>query len=80
MQFLNRILVLVLCQLALWGAGPSNAQTVRIGFIAPLTGGSSDFGNSAKYGAELAVTDRRADAPGPRRMEVSPTLRAANSR
>lgn len=33
------------------------AQTVRIGFIAPLTGGSSDFGISARYGAELAVNE-----------------------
>ncbi|WP_257823659.1 ABC transporter substrate-binding protein [Rhizobacter sp. J219] len=33
------------------------AQTVRIGFIAPLTGGSSDFGISARYGAELAINE-----------------------
>jgi branched-chain amino acid transport system substrate-binding protein len=33
------------------------AQTVRIGFIGPLSGGSSDFGNSARYGAELAVSE-----------------------
>jgi branched-chain amino acid transport system substrate-binding protein len=30
---------------------------IRIGFIAPLTGGSADFGNSAKHGAELAVKE-----------------------
>lgn len=35
----------------------ATAQSVRIGFIAPLTGGSSDFGNSARYGAELAVNE-----------------------
>ncbi|MBL0729885.1 ABC transporter substrate-binding protein [Piscinibacter sp. HJYY11] len=35
----------------------ATAQTVRIGFIAPLTGGSSDFGTSARYGAELAVNE-----------------------
>ncbi|WOB10097.1 ABC transporter substrate-binding protein [Piscinibacter gummiphilus] len=42
-----------LCAMSSWAA----AQTVRIGFIAPLTGGSSDFGNSARFGAELAVNE-----------------------
>jgi branched-chain amino acid transport system substrate-binding protein len=35
----------------------ASAQTVRIGFITPLTGGSSDFGISARHGAELAVAE-----------------------
>lgn len=38
----------------------AQAQTgkpVRIGLIAPLTGGSADFGNSVRYGAELAVKE-----------------------
>lgn len=30
---------------------------IRIGLIAPLTGGSSDFGNSVRHGAELAVSE-----------------------
>ncbi len=34
------------------GTGP-----IRIGLIAPLTGGSSDFGNSVRHGADLAVTE-----------------------
>jgi branched-chain amino acid transport system substrate-binding protein len=38
-------------------AMPAAAQVVRVGFIAPLTGGSSDFGNSARYGAELAINE-----------------------
>ena len=33
------------------------AQPIRIGFIAPLTGGSADFGNSARIGAQLAVEE-----------------------
>lgn len=33
------------------------SSPVRIGFIGPLTGGSSDFGNSARFGAELAVKE-----------------------
>ena len=33
------------------------AQPVRIGFICPFTGGSADFGNSARLGAELAVKE-----------------------
>ncbi len=35
-------------------AGP---KPVRIGFICPFTGGSQDFGNSARLGAELAVKE-----------------------
>jgi branched-chain amino acid transport system substrate-binding protein len=34
------------------GTGP-----IRIGLIAPLTGGSSDFGNSVRHGADLAVAE-----------------------
>lgn len=30
---------------------------IRIGLIAPLTGGSADFGNSVRHGAELAVAE-----------------------
>ena len=44
---------MALCAMSGWAA----AQTVRIGFIAPLSGGSSDFGNSARFGAELAVNE-----------------------
>jgi branched-chain amino acid transport system substrate-binding protein len=32
-------------------------QPIRIGLIAPLTGGSADFGNSVRHGAELAVAE-----------------------
>jgi branched-chain amino acid transport system substrate-binding protein len=44
-------------------AGAAQAQPaaavkpVRIGFICPFTGGSQDFGRSAKLGAELAVKE-----------------------
>jgi branched-chain amino acid transport system substrate-binding protein len=33
------------------------AKPVRVGFICPFTGGSQDFGNSARMGAELAVKE-----------------------
>jgi branched-chain amino acid transport system substrate-binding protein len=33
------------------------AAPVRVGFICPFTGGSQDFGNSARLGAELAVKE-----------------------
>lgn len=37
---------------------PANgAQPVRIGFTCPLTGGSQDFGNSARQGAVLAIDE-----------------------
>lgn len=32
-------------------------KLVRVGLIAPLTGGSADFGNSVRLGAELAVKE-----------------------
>ena len=32
-------------------------ETIRIGFIAPLTGGSADMGNSALVGAKIAVEE-----------------------
>jgi branched-chain amino acid transport system substrate-binding protein len=54
----------VACTLFLAAAWPSlgAAQTdpaapLRVGFICPLTGGSQDFGNSARLGAELAVKE-----------------------
>lgn len=50
--------------LALWlparAAAQASAPTaapVRIGFICPFTGGSQDFGNSARLGAELAALE-----------------------
>jgi branched-chain amino acid transport system substrate-binding protein len=36
---------------------PPPAKTVRVGFICPFSGGSQDFGNSARLGAELAVQE-----------------------
>lgn len=43
------------------GALPSQAQPaarpLRIGFVCPFSGGSADFGNSARLGAELAVKE-----------------------
>ncbi len=39
------------------GTALANPKPVRIGFICPLTGGSQDFGNSARLGAELAVKE-----------------------
>ncbi|WP_374567313.1 ABC transporter substrate-binding protein [Ideonella sp.] len=37
--------------------GVAAAAPLRIGFICPLSGGSGDFGNSARLGAELAVKE-----------------------
>lgn len=41
-------------------AAPLQAQNpapIRLGLIAPLTGGSSDFGNSVRHGAQMAVAE-----------------------
>ncbi|HJW11795.1 MAG TPA: ABC transporter substrate-binding protein [Albitalea sp.] len=35
----------------------AGAAPVRVGFICPFTGGSQDFGNSARLGAELAAKE-----------------------
>ena len=50
---LPRLLVLTWALLAT----AALAQPVRVGFVAPLSGGSADFGNSARFGAELAVAE-----------------------
>ncbi|NDY93094.1 ABC transporter substrate-binding protein [Ideonella livida] len=51
---------------AAWAADPApaplpvlspGAKPVRVGFICPLSGGSGDFGNSARLGAELALKE-----------------------
>ena len=36
---------------------PAATNPIRVGFICPFTGGSQDFGNSARLGAELAVKE-----------------------
>jgi len=43
--------------LALTGGVAVAADTIRVGLIAPLSGGSADFGNSMRLGAELAARD-----------------------
>lgn len=44
-------LALAVCTIA------CQAQPVRIGLIGPFSGGSADFGNSTRFGAELAVKE-----------------------
>ncbi|TCP09960.1 ABC transporter substrate-binding protein [Caldimonas thermodepolymerans] len=38
-------------------AGHAQPQPLRIGLVGPFSGGSGDFGNSARFGAELAVKE-----------------------
>ncbi|HZY18314.1 MAG TPA: ABC transporter substrate-binding protein [Ramlibacter sp.] len=45
------------CSLTAGGAIGQGATPVRIGVIFPLTGGSSDMGNSARLGAQVAVNE-----------------------
>ena len=42
---------------AAYGQAPVERAPIRIGFVCPFTGGSADFGNSARLGAELAVKE-----------------------
>ena len=46
-----------LCAMLAPGVGAQGPAPVRVGLIAPLTGGSADFGHSVRIGAELAVKE-----------------------
>jgi branched-chain amino acid transport system substrate-binding protein len=52
---IRRLLVASLALVA--AAAASAAPPLRVGFICPLSGGSGDFGNSARLGAELAIQE-----------------------
>ena len=54
---LLRSLSLVSLSLVLGGAVAADFKPMRVGLIAPLTGGSADFGNSLRFGAELAIKE-----------------------
>lgn len=56
MQLLKLFVLPAMAFLAL-AAGSVSAQPVRVGLIGPFSGGSGDFGNSARLGAELAVKE-----------------------
>jgi branched-chain amino acid transport system substrate-binding protein len=61
-RFLERAAAAALTLAALHGAnaqssGQPAAKPVRVGFVCPFTGGSQDFGNAARLGAELAVKE-----------------------
>lgn len=47
--------LMTLCSSAAWAQ--TRADSIRIGLILPLTGGSSDMGNSARVGAQVAVDE-----------------------
>jgi branched-chain amino acid transport system substrate-binding protein len=52
------LLTLLLLPASAWPqASAAAANPVRIGFICPFSGGSQDFGNSARLGAELAAKE-----------------------
>jgi branched-chain amino acid transport system substrate-binding protein len=48
---------LSLCSAVQAAEPPPGPSPIRVGFICPFTGGSSDFGNAARLGAELAVEE-----------------------
>src|SRR4051812_20291423 len=48
----------ILAGLLCFGAqAQTAAPTIKIGLIVPLTGGSSDMGNSARVGAQVALDE-----------------------
>jgi branched-chain amino acid transport system substrate-binding protein len=54
---LTRLLTTVLLSTVVAGTCAQTHRPLRIGLIAPLSGGSSDFGTSVRIGAELAVKE-----------------------
>lgn len=48
---------LLAASLVLAAASAAATPPLRVGFICPLSGGSGDFGNSARLGAELAIQE-----------------------
>ncbi|MDP1782414.1 MAG: ABC transporter substrate-binding protein, partial [Hydrogenophaga sp.] len=57
-------LALSLAVVPVWAQAPAGAaaaapdpKLIRLGLILPLTGGSSDMGNSARVGAQVAVDE-----------------------
>jgi branched-chain amino acid transport system substrate-binding protein len=57
MKHASFLVPLLAALLSLPAAAQAPAQPIRIGLIFPLTGGSSDMGNSARIGAEVAVAE-----------------------
>ena len=51
------VLSLLMPSLPALAQAPAKPQPIRIGLILPLTGGSSDMGNSARVGAQVAVDE-----------------------
>jgi len=51
------LITLLISVLAFAPARAQGSAPVRVGLVAPLTGGSSDFGNSVRHGAQLAVAE-----------------------
>ncbi len=56
----RRLLLAAACAAATLASGPALADSIKIGFHAPLTGFAAADGNSAKLGAELAVRQENA--------------------
>ena len=54
---IGRAVMLALCLAPVFAQGAEPVQPLRVGLIAPLTGASSDFGNSMRIGAEMAVKE-----------------------
>jgi branched-chain amino acid transport system substrate-binding protein len=55
--FLRSCMALALSLCAVGALAQAQPPTIRIGLILPLTGGSSDMGNSARVGAQIAVDE-----------------------
>ncbi len=50
-------LIALICFLAMHAPASAQSNPIKIGFICPFTGGSADLGNSARFGAELAIEE-----------------------
>jgi branched-chain amino acid transport system substrate-binding protein len=57
MKYVGLLVTLAAAALALPAQAQAPTKPIRIGIIFPLTGGSSDMGNSARVGAQVAVNE-----------------------
>jgi len=54
------LIMVLACSSALFAAGGTEAQTVKVGFIGPMTGDYANYGQLISKGAQLAVDEKNA--------------------
>ena len=63
-------LFLCLAMMLSFSAGPSDAKTIKIAFIGPLTGPNAAQGNGAKNSFDLAIREANKSGAFPYKIEM----------